>query len=221
MNRTKGFIVGVLRKKPLGIKTGRETSTKHFSVFTVICEGLHDCHHQAAPGSGHHAWFWVPVCRMWTFTSLSSDSCTSVNERVLQWLYRRSLTLDEDHGGGPVDPDLRQTLSETLLLQRRDPHRDLPHRVAHVLHLRGKFSSGWMRTAGLLSASGFIHALLQLLLGSLTDILALQSLASGSHCLIGLSFLWVCTYTLYFLIQRCSSWQKFTSFLTSEHLMFS
>lgn len=47
---------------------------------------------------------------------------------------------DEDHRGGSVDQDLRQTLSETLFLQRWDPHRDLPHRVAHVLNFRGKFS---------------------------------------------------------------------------------
>lgn len=47
---------------------------------------------------------------------------------------------DEDHRGGPVDQDLRQTLPETLFLQRWDPHRDLPHRVTHVLNLGGKFS---------------------------------------------------------------------------------
>lgn len=47
---------------------------------------------------------------------------------------------DEDHRGGPLDQDLRQTLPEALFLQRWDPHRDLPHRVAHVLDLRGKFS---------------------------------------------------------------------------------
>lgn len=58
----------------------------------------------------------------------------------VQQLYRQSLTSDEDHRGGPVDQDLRQTLPETLLLQRWDSHRDLPDRVAYVLNLRGKFT---------------------------------------------------------------------------------
>lgn len=45
---------------------------------------------------------------------------------------------DEDHGGRPVDPDVRPPLPEALLLQRGDSHRHLPHGVAHVRHLRGK-----------------------------------------------------------------------------------
>lgn len=49
------------------------------------------------------------------------------------------LLSDEDNRGGSVDQDIRQTLPEALFLQRWDPHRDLPHRVAHVLKLRGKF----------------------------------------------------------------------------------
>lgn len=46
---------------------------------------------------------------------------------------------DEDNRGGPVDQDLRQTLPEALFLKRRDPNRDLSHRVAHVLERGGKF----------------------------------------------------------------------------------
>lgn len=62
----------------------------------------------------------------------------------------RELSLsDEDNRGGSVDPDLRQALPEAVLLQRRDPHRDLSHRVAHVLNLRGKFSfSGYFTSKG-------------------------------------------------------------------------
>eukprot|EP00075_Anas_platyrhynchos_P037728 XP_027326981.1 potassium channel subfamily T member 1 isoform X8 [Anas platyrhynchos] len=43
---------------------------------------------------------------------------------------------DEDHGGRPVDPDVRPPLPEALLLQRGDSHRHLPHGVPHVRHLR-------------------------------------------------------------------------------------
>ncbi|XP_047624848.1 potassium channel subfamily T member 1 isoform X9 [Phacochoerus africanus] len=39
----------------------------------------------------------------------------------------------EDHGGGPVDPDVRAPLPEAVLLQRRGPHRHLPHREPRLL----------------------------------------------------------------------------------------
>lgn len=42
----------------------------HFTLYCcvpvlVLCEGLHDLHHQAAAGVGLHAWLGFPVCCKW------------------------------------------------------------------------------------------------------------------------------------------------------------
>lgn len=80
---------------------------------------------------------------------------------------------DENHRGGPVDQNLRQTLPEVLLLQRRNPHRDLPHRITHVLDLWGKMltSDPWRSFPFLLSHqshffSSFHYSYLLLLLSA-------------------------------------------------------
>lgn len=57
--------------------------------------------------------------------------------------------LDEDHGGGSVDQDIRPTLPEIVFVQRWDSNRDLPHWVSHVSVLRGKFKHVIEETVGL------------------------------------------------------------------------
>ena len=47
---------------------------------------------------------------------------------------------DDHHAGGPVGPDVWQTVPEALLLCRRHPHRHLPHRAAGLRTLWGAVS---------------------------------------------------------------------------------
>lgn len=145
MHRTKSFIAGVIKKtspqsnfkmslrKLLNIIFFKPQSfVKDYMIAIIrLLLGL-----DTTPGSG----YLCAVCgnlllhlSKW-FVHFSKCICD------VQQLYRQSLTSDEDHRGGPVDQDIRQTLPETLLLQRWDSHRDLPDRVAYVLNLRGKFT---------------------------------------------------------------------------------
>lgn len=43
------------------------------SLLPVICEGLHDLHHQAAAGFRLHAWLRVPLCCKWPNTNILSS----------------------------------------------------------------------------------------------------------------------------------------------------
>lgn len=92
-------------------------------LLPVICEGLHDLHHQAAAGFRLHAWLRFPLC----CKSLNTNSLNSARQ-LCEVPHRDVCFLDENHRRWLVDPNLRQTLPEAVLILRRHSHRHLPNR---------------------------------------------------------------------------------------------